>query len=79
MIAVDTKLLVYAHREDSEWHRRALDVLVPLANGHQRWAIPWPCVQEFFAIVTHPRIYKKPSTAHQAIKAIEACSVSENS
>ncbi|MEX0670561.1 MAG: hypothetical protein WD060_08915 [Pirellulales bacterium] len=23
MIAVDTNLLVYAHREDSEWHARA--------------------------------------------------------
>ena len=27
MIAVDTNLLVYAHREDSSWHRQA-DVLI---------------------------------------------------
>ena len=78
MIAVDTNLLVYAHREDSEWHKKAIGVLVPLANGNQRWAIPWPCVHEFFAIVTHPKIYKKPSTPSQAVKAIEAWSVSEN-
>lgn len=72
MIAVDTNLLVYAHREDSEWHERALETLLGLANGGQRWAIPWPCVHEFFAIVTHPRIYKKPSTSKQATGAIEA-------
>lgn len=72
MIAVDTNLLVYAHREDSEWHKRALKVLMELANGNQRWAIPWPCVHEFFAIVTHQKIYKKPSSPAQAIGAIDA-------
>ena len=72
MIAVDTNLLVYAHREDSEWHEKALTTLLDLANGGQRWAIPWPCVHEFFAIVTHPKIYKKPSTSKQATGTIEA-------
>ena len=72
MIAVDTNLLVYAHREDSEWHERALEVLLDLANGNQRWAIPWPCVHEFFAIVTHPKIYRQPSSPAQATGAIEA-------
>lgn len=40
MTAVDTNLLVYAHREDAEWHRTALGVVLELANGNQRWAIP---------------------------------------
>lgn len=73
---VDTNLLVYAHREDSEWHTRALAVLVALANGNRRWAIPWPCVHEFFAIVTHPRIYRQPSTPAQATATIDAWSAS---
>lgn len=76
MIAVDTNLLVYGHRSDSEWHERALSVLLGLANGHQRWAIPWPCVHEFFAIVTHPKIFKQPSTPAEAIAAITAWSES---
>ena len=76
MIAVDTNLLVYAHREDSEWHSRALAVLLELANGSQRWAIPWPCVHEFFAIVTHPRIYRQPSSPAQAIATMDAWSES---
>ncbi|HVR37382.1 MAG TPA: TA system VapC family ribonuclease toxin [Methylomirabilota bacterium] len=76
MIAVDTNLLVYAHREDSEWHQPALAILLELANGNQRWAIPWPCVHEFFAIVTHPRIYRQPSTPAQATATIDAWSAS---
>jgi predicted nucleic acid-binding protein len=57
MIAVDTKILVYAHRADSEWHAPAMEVLAGLANGAAPWAIPWPCVHEFLAVVTHPRIF----------------------
>jgi predicted nucleic acid-binding protein len=55
MIAVDTNILVYAHRADSEWHKVALDKVLSLARGTSRWAIPWPCVHEFLAICTHPR------------------------
>ena len=54
MIAVDTNLLVYAHRRDSEWNTAARSALSDLAEGRRAWAIPWPCVHEFVAIVTHP-------------------------
>lgn len=54
MIAVDTNLLVYAHREDSPWHESALRKIRELAEGHAAWAIPWPCVHEFLAIVPIP-------------------------
>lgn len=70
MIAVDTNLLVYAHRRDSEWHERALGRLTELAEGSQRWAVPWPCVHEFLAIVTHPRIYAPPSPTPTACDAL---------
>lgn len=61
MIALDTNLLVYAHRRDSAWHAQARDAIRELAEGRAPWAIPWPCLHEFLAIVTHPRIYKPPS------------------
>jgi uncharacterized protein len=67
MIAVDTNLLVYAHRADSEWHEPALQALTGLAEGRARWAIPWPCLHEFLAIVTHPRIYDPPSSIADAV------------
>ncbi len=61
MIAVDTNILVYAHREESPFHEKAFGCITELAEGRASWAIPWPCVHEFFSIVTHPRIYNPPS------------------
>ena len=72
MIAVDTNILVYAHREDSPWHNRAYASIVDLAEGRAQWAIPWTCVHEFFAIVTHPKIYSPPTPLPAAIDQIQA-------
>jgi predicted nucleic acid-binding protein len=43
-----------------------------LAEGSSAWGIPWPCVHEFLSIVTHPRIYRPPSTIEQAVAQVEA-------
>lgn len=72
MIAVDTNILVYAHRRDSPFHEAAAQRLRDLAEGTQPWVIPWPCVHEFYSIATHPRIYDPPSTAGQARAQIAA-------
>jgi uncharacterized protein len=72
MIAVDTNILVYAHRQDSEFHTAASERVRDLAEGRSTWAIPWPCLHEFFAIVTHSRIYDPPSSSDQAISQIDA-------
>jgi toxin-antitoxin system PIN domain toxin len=72
LIAVDTNVLVYAHREDSPWHRAAYAALAGLAEGRAPWAIPWPCVHEFLAIVTHPRIYAPPTPLTRAIEQVDA-------
>ena len=72
MIAVDTNILVYAHREDSPWHAVAKSRLIALAEGPSSWAVPWPCLHEFLAIVTHPRIYKTPTPVAVAVGAVGA-------
>lgn len=72
VIAVDTNILVYAHRSDSEWNDAAYACVDGLASAASAWAIPWPCIHEFFSVVTHPRIYDPPSTSVQAIDQIEA-------
>ena len=72
MIAVDTNLLVYAHRQDSPWHEPAVRHLRELAEGRGSWAIPWPCVHEFFSIVTHPKIYSPPTPQDRAIDQMDA-------
>jgi uncharacterized protein len=66
VIAVDTNILVYAHRRDSPFHEPAAARIRELAEGPHPWAIPWPCVHEFFSIATHPRVYDPPSTTAQA-------------
>ena len=71
MKAIDSNILVYAHRRESPWHEGAYRVLQELANGSGQWAIPWPCLYEFYAVVTHPRVYTPPSTATEAIVQIE--------
>ncbi len=72
MIAVDTNILVYAHREDSEWHAAASARVAELAEGRGAWAIPWPCVHEFMAIATHPKIFNPPTPLAAAIDQVEA-------
>lgn len=70
MIAVDTNILVYAHREDSTWHVPADHCLTDLAENGRPWAIPWPCIHEFLAIATHPRIYSPPTPLEDAIEQV---------
>ncbi len=72
MIAVDSNILVYAHREDSPWHSPAFECLRDLAEGKDPWAIPWPCLHEFLAVVTHPRIYSPPTPLGQALDQVDA-------
>ena len=72
MIAVDTNILVYAHREDSPFHDAAFRRVAELAEGPAVWAIPWPCVHEFLAIVTHPRIYAPPTPLARALDQVDA-------
>ncbi len=72
MIAVDTNILVYAHREDAPFHEAAAAAVAGLAEGRASWAIPWPCLHEFLAIVTHARIYDPPSPLASALDQIDA-------
>ena len=72
MIALDTNLLVYAHRKDSPWHAAAARVVRDLAEGRAAWAIPWPCLYEFLAVVTHPRIYTPATPLERALEQVDA-------
>lgn len=72
MIAVDTNLLVYAHRRDSPWFDAARRSLRPLVEGTASWALPWPCLHEFLAISTHPKIYQPPTELPRALEQVAA-------
>ena len=73
MIAVDTNVLVYAHRREPREHTAAAQVIAELATGTRPWSIPWPCVYEFFSVATNVRIWKDAaSTPTQAWAQLEA-------
>ena len=72
MIAVDTNILVYAHRRDSQWHEPASECLRDLAEGSASWALPWPCLHEFLAIVTHERIFSPSTPMPKALEQVAA-------
>jgi hypothetical protein len=72
VIAVDTNVLVYAHRGEFSQHGRARGLLAELADGNALWAIPVFCLGEFLRVVTHPSILKPPTRTADAVRAIEA-------
>jgi uncharacterized protein len=66
VIAIDTNVLVYAHRREAREHEQAFELVRSYAEGSEPWAIPWPCVYEFFSVVTSPRIWGRSATAPEA-------------
>jgi uncharacterized protein len=71
LIAVDTNILAYAHRNDSPYHADAFLVLKSICEGPVNWAIPWPCIHEFIGVVTNQKAYPPASTVEQAFGQIE--------
>ncbi len=71
MIALDTNVLVAAHRRDADFHAAARDALASLASGDEPWAVPWPCVHEFFGVVTRPGVFVPESTLDEAVTQID--------
>lgn len=73
MLAVDTNVLVYAHRREVREHVVGRELLRSLAEGSARWAIAWPSVYEFFSVVTNARIWREAaSSPDQAWAQLEA-------
>jgi toxin-antitoxin system PIN domain toxin len=76
MIAVDTNILLYAHKPTAPFHRAARARIAELAEGRAAWAIPLPCVHEFLAVATHPRIFKPPTPVADAVAQVDAWAAS---
>jgi len=70
VIAVDTNVLVYAHREKRPQHQQPLMSRIALAEGAWHWALPVFCLGEFVRVVTHPRIFTSASSLQAALDAI---------
>lgn len=72
MIAVDTNILIYAHRPEAPFHEAARRSLGVLAEGRATWAIPWPCIHEFLAVVTNPKAFRPPTELEEGLDQVAA-------
>jgi predicted nucleic acid-binding protein len=66
MIAIDTNLLVYAHRSGLPEHRPSQRAIEKACGHPQGWAIPAFCAAEFWAVVTDASSSPRPSRAEEA-------------
>ncbi len=67
MIALDTNLLVYAHRAGAPEHDAAKEVIIRAARHGAGWGIASACLAEFWAVVTHPSCPGGPSAPNEAM------------
>jgi len=72
VIALDTNLLVHAHRADSTHHDAAIAAIERAATYPHGWAIPWPCVHEFVAVVTGNAFRAARTPVSVAFDALDA-------
>ena len=71
MIAVDSNVLIAAHRGEHPLHERALARLVEVGEGEAPWALPVFCLAEFLRVVTHPRVFTPPSSLDVALTFLD--------
>lgn len=72
MIALDTNLLVHAHRKDAALHVEAKQCVQDLAAGGKQWAICYHNLVEFYGISTHRRLWRRSSPPGVAMEQIKA-------
>jgi toxin-antitoxin system PIN domain toxin len=70
VIAVDTNILVYAHREECALHSAALKELTTFAESPKAWAIPIFCISEFLRVITHPNLFDPPLGMDLALESL---------
>ena len=71
MIAIDTNLLVYAHRSRVPEHRAARSAIEQAAASGS-WGMAASSLPEFWAVVTHPQAAGRPSSPAQASGFVRA-------
>ena len=75
MIAIDTNLLIYAHRSATPEHLAARAAIESALNAPGGCGVTLPSVAEFFSIVTHPNTIGRPSTPKAAGDFLESLRV----
>jgi uncharacterized protein len=71
VIALDTNVLIYAHRAEMPLHEPARRRLQALAEGREPFALPLFVIGEFVRVVTHPRAFKPPTPLDVALEYVD--------
>ena len=79
MIALDTNILVYAHRRDVKAHEEAFALVTSLMRGPEAVGLCWPVLHEFLAVVTNPRTWLRPTPMPKAVEQVRLWVEAENS
>jgi len=70
LIAIDTNVLVAAHRSDAARHTEILGAVDRLVAANRPWGLPVFCLAEFLRVVTHPRVWRRPTPIADAVEAM---------
>jgi toxin-antitoxin system PIN domain toxin len=71
VILPDVNVLVYAHREDTKEHRALGLWLEEVIGADQPYALSDVVLSGFIRVVTHPRIFREPSSLDDALSFAE--------
>lgn len=72
MKAVDTSILLTAHRAESGEHVQSARTLASLCEGREPWGLPLEVINEFLRLVTHERLFNPPSSSAIALEFVHA-------
>lgn len=67
MYLMDVNILVYAHREDVDFHNNYYQWLESIINSNIDYGYSSLVLSGFLRIVTHPKIFEVPSSLDDAI------------
>jgi toxin-antitoxin system PIN domain toxin len=68
---VDVNVLVYAHRKDAPDHKRYRAWLEAWLDSDAAFGLSDLVLSGFLRVVTHPRVFNKPSPVESALKFAE--------
>jgi len=71
VLLCDVNVLVYAHRKDTSAHAPWRAWLEALVNGDEAYGVSDLVLSGFVRIVTHPRVFAKPSPLADALAFAE--------
>jgi hypothetical protein len=66
MFVVDTNILIYAAERSFPEHERARRQVLTWRTQESAWYVTWGILYEFARVTTHPRVFHRPWSIHDA-------------